>query len=275
MTHENMSRLAHFLRGYTISSKLQNTIYERVHRSGHSQDDPNAIQIAQDAIAEARNIPVLQQINNIPLTIERACETAVNTITQASRAEIKNNSQVLVAEIGRRAEAAFNQAVIVSCARLTFISAMTMLALIAVFILVAGWIGYEWGVNVHAGRQDRISEIAARPDADTWLRLIDVNPDINKIIITHCGVKSRKILDTSEKASSCDIPLWLEGPKMVQSESLAGRLSASAVSTVTSLNVSPVAVFFLIMFGMIFGQSLRVIIVWLKDLPVVEKFFEN
>lgn len=211
---QRKTRLDDFLEAYQpLDKALLARIGKRVNGAGLSPDDPNSLQIAHETIIEARLRQHARALYDLPKNIELAVKLALQTaeITDqrnraAHREEFSQQiagtvSDVLEAEIPR-------------WERSLHLRMVARLGLTAVLICTIGMTaGYMIGRYDTARLNERYAEMAAQPDAGTWLHLQSVNGNLDEVLSNNCRPGQAQHIKTQDGQEACAVPLWLDAPE--------------------------------------------------------------
>lgn len=249
------TRLAHALEGYApLGKELEARIWDRVFRAGWSPDDPMSLQIAHDTIQENRMDSFGVKMAALPGQLDQAVQTALDKV-EASRARAAKADRQAIAEQVAQDTTAALQAALPRFERTLHRRTVQRLVLtLAILSIVVGLAGYIWGRHDTRQLEETFAELAVRADAKTWIRLLDLNGNLDRTLSKACVPGGSGFFLVADGRPACNVPLWLDAPETPTRRPLT--VVESAKDHLASFGSrSP---FFVILgFGVLLGAALR------------------
>lgn len=204
------SRLDHFLQSYRPlpgGKKTEAIIFERVYAAGMTPDDPQAIVIAQDTIAEMRGRLFLRRMSELEdAEIKRAKEISSIVRNDWLKAQARLGTDVRD-RIAAEASAAFKAAIPRLVGSLRWRAAAQLLLIVCVVATLPALVAYQLGRMNTAHIAQAYADVATSSDAETWLMLQRINPGVDQWIARECKPGGARFIQSEEGQVGCDIPL--------------------------------------------------------------------
>ena len=214
----NKTRVGYFIAAYgPLDEKTENLIWERVHRGGYGPDDPFSMQIAHDAIFEARMKANIAAAAHLPVQIQKAVDASISAV-QAAQAQAQSEyAEKIAHQIADKTRSSLVESMPGLEARLVqgarsrgaFAHVLWVFSVLLV-IALAGISGFAFGRVTTADLDLQFAEQAGRPDAAAWLNLQRINGDLDSLIAKNCLPGQTGYINDSSGQAACHIPLWLE-----------------------------------------------------------------
>lgn len=251
----NTTRLAHLLEGYRpLEQDLEDTIWDRIHRAGWSPDDPMSLQIAHDTVQERRLASFADKMATLPAQIETAVQTALVTVEASHASAVLADRHVIAAQVARVATNALQVALPRFEKSVHRRTAQRLLLSLAILSIVVGVTGYIWGRHDTRQFEEKFVELAVRADAKTWIRLLELNGNLQWTLSEACAPAGSGFFLAADGRPACYVPLWLDAPDMPA----PGPLTVVESATDHLASVGSRSPFFVILgFGVLLGAALR------------------
>ena len=222
------TRLEHFLEAYQpLGLELQQRIWDRVHRAGWSPDDPMSLQIAHDAITEDRLARFAGKLGSLPGQLDKAVQDALDKVAAARTREAAADRKVIATQVAQEATTALQLALPRFEKSIHLRAAQRLVVMLAVIGLLCGAGGYIWGRHDRAQLESAFAGLAERADAKTWIRLLELNANLDSSLAKACAAGGSGGFITAEGRRACYVPLWLEAPI----EAVSGPLTVLDLAT--------------------------------------------
>ncbi|MFP7675525.1 hypothetical protein ACG74X_19435 [Marivita sp. S0852] len=214
MRSEPDDKLSYFLDAYDLKPETRRKIRKRIHQGGIGPEDPVAMMTAQDAITEERFASFMTAFDNLPRQVGKTSGAIATRISQRVIQDIDRRNQGflnrLLTHVGGDVEAAIKQSV-KSADRWVFRRAALQLALVVLLTAgMAGWVGYAFGRHDTHDIAAEYADFAARPDAATWLSLIDNTRQIDVVLYDYCHFNGPQSFDRGDGRHWCAVPLKID-----------------------------------------------------------------
>lgn len=214
MTDKPYDRLDHFFAAYRLTYEQKKKARARVYAAGYGPDEPLATQIAQDSILEDRLVFVLRALNIFPKQIERSTSTLSAEISDKVTKDIDRRNagflNGLRAQVGDDVDRAIQQSVAKADIRFFWRAALHLALVILLTAGLAGFSGYAFGrVDTRTITADTAA-VATRPDAATWLKIINSNRNVDAILLEHCYNDGPKSISQASGREACAVPLFVD-----------------------------------------------------------------
>lgn len=219
-----------FLGAYKLTNEEQDIIRERVHKGGMSPDDPFAIQVALDTITEIRNNALQASLKALPTQVERSLDAMSAGISKKVSTDIDQRNGRFMDELRHRVGLDTENALRASIAKADFRVFQRAAIYVALACLLSAAVTGSFGYAI--GRQDvRIFEhdfaqVAVQPDAQTWLEIIENNPDLDTTLLEYCYNNGPNNLPQSGGGEACNVPLWIDGGTAPKQGGIASYIAA-------------------------------------------------
>jgi hypothetical protein len=207
------TRLDHFLDGHRpLPEALERHVWDRVHRARCSPDDPASVQIAVETLLELRAAAITARMDAVPGEIAEAVRAVLREVGTAHRHEVVAERAAIAERVAREAREVLGHSMPKLERQFHWRVAHRLLLTAALIGLLAAGGGYILGRHETAALGRDYAALAARPDAATWLRLQQVNGNLDVTISGDCTPGGRNRIETAWGRRACAVPLWLEGP---------------------------------------------------------------
>lgn len=207
------TRLEHFLEAYQpLGPELQQRIWDRVHRAGWSADDPISLQIAHDAIMESRLGSFGAKMDTLPARLDTAVQQAQEKVAAARTREAAADRKAIATRVAQEATTALQAALPRFEKSVHRRAAQRLVLTLAIIGLLGGTFGYIWGRHDTSQLESAFAGLAKRPDGKTWIRLLELNGNLDRTLATACAAGGAGEFVTADGRRACDVPLWLETP---------------------------------------------------------------
>jgi hypothetical protein len=207
------TRLEHFLEAYQpLGLELQQRIWDRVHRAGWSADDPMSLQIAHETIMEDQLASFVGKLATLPLQLDKAVQQALDKVAAVRARETTADRQAIAIQVAQEATAALQAALPRFEKSVFWRAAQRLFLTLAIIGLLCGAGGYIWGRHDTSQLESAFAGIAERADAKTWIRLLELNANLDWTLAKACAVGGSGEFVTAEGRRACAVPLWLETP---------------------------------------------------------------
>jgi len=207
------TRLEHFLEAYQpLGLELQQRIWDRVHRAGWSAEDPMSLQIAHDAIMESRLASFGAKMDTLPARLDTAVQQAQEKVAAARTRAAAADRRAIATQVAQEATTALQAALPRFEKSVHRRAAQRLLVTLAIIGLLSGAGGYIWGRHDTRQLESKFAGLAERPDGKTWIRLLELNGNLDWILAKACTVGGSGDFVTADGRRACAVPLWLEDP---------------------------------------------------------------
>lgn len=207
------TRLEHFLEAYQpLGPELQQRIWDRVHRAGWSTDDPTSLQIAHDAIMESRLVSFGAKMDTLPARLDMAVQQAQGKVAAARIREAAADRRAIAAQVAQEATTALQAALPRFEKSVHRRAAQRLVLTLAIIGLLGGTFGYIWGRHDTRTLESAFVGLAERPDGKTWIRLSELNGNLDWILAKACAAGGSGDFVAADGRLACYVPLWLEAP---------------------------------------------------------------
>lgn len=230
------TRLDHFLTGYEpLDPELAAQIRDRIHRAGWHPDDPASLQIAHDTVMEScmqgnyAKFGMLlyymaKELQKFPALVTDDMTRAMKKVLEHSASDHavhnKSNATLIVRNVHQAVKDSLFE---YERQRVWKLIPRHSLVILAVVILIAGS-GYLAGRSTTSELQSAYAaQHALNPDAESWLKLQTLNPQISTAIETLCKPGQRGYIKTESGRPACALSFWTEGPEHVRGTGLVAR----------------------------------------------------
>jgi hypothetical protein len=257
----NKTRLAHYLEAYQpLEQDLQDRIWDRVFRASWSPDDPMSLQIAHDVIQESRLASAGAKMAALPGQLDKAVQSALDKV-EASRARAAMaDRQAIAAQVARAATHALQITLPRFERAVHRRTAQRLVLMLAILSFVMGIGGYIWGRHDTGQFEEKLAELAARADAKTWIRLLEVNGNLDSNLSKACAPGGSGFILAPEGRHACAVPLWLDAPD----RPTPGPLTAMDFATDHLASLRSRSSFFVILaLGALLGAGLQQFFRWM------------
>lgn len=210
------TRLEHFLEAYQpLGPELQQRVWDRVYRAGWSPDDPMSLQIAHDAIMESRLGSFGAKMDTLPARLDTAVQQALEKVAAARTRESAADRRAIATQVAQEAAIALQIALPRFEKFVHQRAAQRLVLTLAIIGLLGGIGGYIWGRHDTRQLESAFVGFAERADAKTWIRLLEVNGNLDWTLAKACAAGGSGGFVTTEGRRACYVPLWLEAPDAV------------------------------------------------------------
>ena len=207
------TRLEHFLEAYQpLGLELQQRIWDRVHRAGWSADDPMSLQIAHEAIMEDQLASFGAKMDTLPARLDMAVQQAQDKVAAVRARETAADRQAIATQVAQEATTALQVALPRFEKSVFWRAAQRLVLTLAIIGLLCGTGGYIWGRHDTTQLESAFAGLAERADAKTWIRLLELNGNLDWSLAKACAVGGSGGFITAEGRRACYVPLWLEAP---------------------------------------------------------------
>lgn len=264
MAPPRKSRLDHFLEAYRpIDQDVERRLWDRVHRAGWSQDDPVSLQIAFQAIEEARMAAIAARMDALPDQMAEAARVTLNQIEKARARTTAAEREAIAAHVAQEAGDVLRASMPRLERQFQWRVATRLIATAALIALVASGAGYILGRHDTAALDSRYADLAEQPDAETWQTLQEVNPNLDEVISDQCRPGQQDHIATASGRKACAVPLWLEGDVVRLPTGFVGRTREHLTSLQARLPFGAVLTIGVLL-GISISPPLRRLKRWLK-----------
>jgi hypothetical protein len=213
MHDDSHDRLDHFMDAYNLVSTQRKMIRSRVYDGGLHPDDPMAILVAQDGIMQERLVTVLAVLREQPKQMERSTANLAAKISGTVTKDIDRRNATFLDGLTDRVSANLDLAIrqSMSKADVRFFQRAALHAALGCLLTagLAGTTGYALGRHDTQNIASGYSNVIARPDARTWLTLIEKNGSIDTILHENCYNAGPAHLPQLADGDACAVPLWI------------------------------------------------------------------
>lgn len=249
------TRLDYFLEGYApLENEVKFKILDRVYRASLSLDDPMSLQIAHDTILENRMASFGGKIAALPGQLDKGVQSALDKVEASRVRAAKADRQAIAEQVAREATGALQAALPRFETALHRRTAQRLLMSLVLLSVVVGLAGYIWGRHDTRQLEEKFAELAVRADAKTWIRLLDLNSNLEWTLSEACAAGGSGFFLAADGRPACYVPLWLDAPDMPTRG--PSTVMESATDYLASFG-SRSSFFVILGFGVLLGAALR------------------
>jgi hypothetical protein len=243
------SLLEHFLEGYpNITPELRKIIWDRVHRAQMSGDDPACWEIAHATIIEAMMLEHAEHLNTLPHKIAKKLADSFDTMQDKYARSLAAEKSAIAQRVADEAGVALREGMPRLAREFHWRVAANLFVTFMVAAIVIAGISYASGRAETGTLAAQQAELAARPDASTWIRLQAVNGNIDDIIAKNCRFGQELYVPNGTLRGACNVPLNLGGQTVPGPAGLVGQVEEQMVSTRAKMSFNAI-----LLLGMIMG----------------------
>jgi hypothetical protein len=214
MPDRSYDRLDNYMDAYNLTEAARRFIRKRVIQAGLSADDPVAILVALTAIEELRTIPVLTALKGFPDQVKHSTSTLAAQISKAASKDIDRRNSAFLnglrVQVGADVDLAIRQSVAQADIRYFQRAALGLTLICLLSALIFGTLGFAFGRQEVQSIERDYAHVIARPDARTWIRLIENNTDIDVVIAKQCLNGGPQSIPQANGREACAMPLWID-----------------------------------------------------------------